>query len=118
MLSCCSYKGTNQNESFDIVFKNIIETSSDPTDIGNFKEIVLDAQTKRFIIENGHSRPKAKGPFAKNSDGRSFSEKYYFTVSKSGLKIERSWLCYSTILQKAYCRSCWLFGDRTSTYKL
>ncbi|KAE9534354.1 hypothetical protein AGLY_008444 [Aphis glycines] len=63
-----------------------------------------DAQTKRFIIENGHSRPKAKGPFAKNSD-----------VSKSGLKIERSWLCYSTILQKAYCRSCWLFGDRTST---
>ncbi|XP_025406286.1 zinc finger MYM-type protein 1-like [Sipha flava] len=115
MLSCCSYKGTNQNESFDIVFKNIIETSSDPTDIGHFKEIVLDAQTKRFIIENGHSKPKAKGPFAKNSDGRSFSEKYYFTVSKSGLKIERSWLCYSTILQKAYCRSCWLFGDRTST---
>ncbi|KAL5233484.1 hypothetical protein ACI65C_000894 [Semiaphis heraclei] len=95
MLSCCSYKGTNQNESFDIVFKNIIETSSDPTDIGHFKEIVLGAQTKRFIIENGHSRPKAKGPFAKNSDGRSFSEKYYFTVSKSGLKIERSWLCYS-----------------------
>ncbi|XP_060846403.1 zinc finger MYM-type protein 1-like [Rhopalosiphum padi] len=115
MLSCCSYKGTNQNKSFDIVFKNIIETSSDPTDIGHFKEIVLDAQTKRFIIENGHSRPKAKGPFAKNSDGRSFSEKYYLTVSKSGLKIERSWLCYSTILQKAYCRSCWLFGDRTST---
>ncbi|KAE9530014.1 hypothetical protein AGLY_011476 [Aphis glycines] len=101
MLSSCSYyKGTNQNKSFDIVFKNIIETSSDPTDIGHFKEIVLDAQTKRFIIENGHSRPKAKGPFAKNSDGRSFSEKYYFTVSKSGLKIERSWLCYSTILQK------------------
>lgn len=115
MLSCCSYKGTNQNKSFDIVFKNIIETSSDPTDIGHFKEIVLDAQTKRFIIENGHSRSKAKGPFAKNSDGRSFSKKYYFTVSKSGLKIERSWLCYSTILQKAYCRSCWLFGDRTST---
>ncbi|KAE9522395.1 hypothetical protein AGLY_017226 [Aphis glycines] len=116
MLSSCSYyKGTNQNKSFDIVFKNIIETSSDPTDIGHFKEIVLDAQTKRFIIENGYSRPKAKGPFAKNSDGRSFSEKYYFTVSKSGLKIERSWLCYSTILQKAYCRSCWLFGDRTST---
>ncbi|KAL5246194.1 hypothetical protein ACI65C_013602 [Semiaphis heraclei] len=75
MLSCCSYKGTNQNESFDIVFKNIIETSSDPTDIGHFKEIVLGAQTKRFIIENGLSRPKAKGPFAKNSDGRSFSEK-------------------------------------------
>jgi len=50
MLSCCSNKGTNQNKSFDIVFKNIIETSSNSTDIGNFKEIVLDAQTKRFII--------------------------------------------------------------------
>lgn len=37
MLSCCSYKGTNQNKSFDIVFKNIIETSSDLTDIGHFK---------------------------------------------------------------------------------
>lgn len=58
---------------------------------------------------------KLKGLSLKNSDGRSFSEKHYLTVSKSGLKTERSWLCYSTILQKAYCRSCWLFRDRTST---
>lgn len=39
-----------ENRSFDIIFKNIIETSSNPTGFGHFKEIVLDAQTKRFII--------------------------------------------------------------------
>ncbi|KAL4153767.1 hypothetical protein QTP88_001600 [Uroleucon formosanum] len=97
MLSCCSYKGTNQNESFDIVFKNIIETSSDPTDIGHFKEIVLDAQTKRFIIENGHSRPKAKGPFAKNSDGRSFSEKEKLG---SGKGENGNFICFIELLAK------------------
>jgi len=30
----------DKNNSFDMVFKNIIETSSDPTDIGHFKEMV------------------------------------------------------------------------------
>jgi len=94
----------DKNNSFDMVFKNIIETSSDPTDLGHFIDIILDVW-----------KPKSKGPFNANSDHRSFLEKYYFTVSKLGLKIERSWLCYSNILQKAYCRSCWLFGDRTST---
>jgi len=65
----------DKNNSFDMVFKNIIETYSDPTDLGHLIEIVLDAKTKRFIIKNGHSKPKSKGPFTKNSDGRSFSGK-------------------------------------------
>jgi len=112
---CFPSKGTNEIKSFDIVFKNIIETSFNPTNFGHFKEIVINAQTKQFIVENGHSRPKSKGPFAKHSDGRSFSEKYV-TVSKSGLKIERSWLGYSIIVQKSYYRSRWLLGDPTSIY--
>lgn len=52
-------------------------TSSNPMDIGHIKDIVLDARTKRFTIENGHSRSNSKGPFAKNLDGRSFSDLFY-----------------------------------------
>jgi len=33
-------KGMYKNKSFDMVLKNIIETSSDLTDLGHFKEIV------------------------------------------------------------------------------
>jgi len=32
-----------------------IETSSYPTDQGHLKKIVLDIQTKRFIVENGQT---------------------------------------------------------------
>ncbi|XP_026483029.1 zinc finger MYM-type protein 5-like [Ctenocephalides felis] len=78
------------------------------TDKGNF--IDLNDQVKRFIIENGHCRPK--GPFLKNSDNRSFSEKHYYIISKSGVKLERTWLSYSLKLQKAYCEPCWLFANR------
>ncbi|KAL4091843.1 hypothetical protein QTP88_026459 [Uroleucon formosanum] len=35
--------GMDKNNYFDMVFENI-ETSSDPTDLGHFKEIVLDAK--------------------------------------------------------------------------
>lgn len=33
-------------------------------------------------------------------------------MSKSGNKIPRNWLCYSIILNKIYCETCWLFADR------
>jgi len=75
-----SSKGMDKNISFNMVFKNIIETFSDPTDFGHLKEIVLDAQTKRFIIENGHGKPKSKGPITKNSVDRSFLEKYLLFI--------------------------------------
>lgn len=71
-----NYVFTNRNKSFNNVFKNIIETSVNPTSLRNFKRIDLGVQIKRSIIENGRSRPKAKGPFAQNSDGTSFSDKY------------------------------------------
>ncbi|XP_049306268.1 uncharacterized protein LOC125776757 [Bactrocera dorsalis] len=60
----------------------------------NFKE--LNDQVKRFVIENGHCKPK--GPFLRDSYNRSFLDKYYYTVSKSGVKLERTWLSYSLLL--------------------
>ncbi|XP_049310255.1 uncharacterized protein LOC125778068 [Bactrocera dorsalis] len=80
------------------------------TDKGNFKE--LNDQVKRFVIENGHCKPK--GPFLRDSNNRSFLDKYYYTVSKSGVKLERTWLSYSLLLQKAYCEPGWLFANRAS----
>jgi hypothetical protein len=99
---------TSLNIDLDISWENI-KSSSYQTNRGHFKGITVDEQIKRFIVENGHCRPKS--PFKKDMDGRSFSEEYYYTVSKSGLKIEKSWLCYSPLLQKAYCEP---FANRRS----
>lgn len=106
-------KSKNENVFFDILFKNVIKTSFYPTDICYFKEIVLDVQTKSFIVENGLSRPT--GNFVKNEKRRFFLEKYYSTISKSRIKIDHTWFCYFFLLQKAYCGSCRLFGDRRSS---
>lgn len=101
-------QGTSKNQKYFSV--NNIVSSPYVTDKGNFKE--LNDQVKRFVIENGHCKPK--GPFLKDSDNRYFLEKYYYIVPKSGVKIERTWLSYSLILQKAYCEPCWLFANRES----
>jgi hypothetical protein len=82
------------------------------TDRAHFNVDIADAQIKRFIVEHGPCRPK--GPFIRDAaqKQRCFSDNFYETSSKSGLKISRSWLCYSPILDKAYCQPCWLFSDR------
>jgi len=33
-------------------------------------------------------------------------------MSRTGIKIPRSWLCYSVDLNRVYCETCWLFADR------
>jgi hypothetical protein len=33
-------------------------------------------------------------------------------TTKAGIKVPRMWLCYSLVLNKVYCESCWLFADR------
>jgi len=63
------------------------------------------------MVENGPCRPS--GPFNRNASGRCFDESFYYTVSKAGLRILRSWLCYSPELQKCYCQPCWLFGHNS-----
>ena len=47
-------------------------------------------------------------------NNRCFSEGCYHTSTKAGIKLPRSWLCYSPKLDCAYCEPCWLFGDRSS----
>jgi len=45
------------------------------------------------------------------SSPRRFSADFYYALTKIGHKILRIWLCYSVVLQKAYCET-WLFADR------
>ena len=78
---------TTQSDSFLDIEK--LKSSPYVTDKGNFKE--LNHQVKRFVIENGHCKPK--GPFLRDSNNRSFLDKYYYTVSKSGVKLERTHGC-------------------------
>ena len=82
------------------------------TDRGHFEEDVSDVKVKRFIITTGSCKPS--GPFRRNQEHRCFSEGFYYTKTKAGIKLPRSWLCYSPKLDCAYCEPCWLFGDRSS----
>lgn len=103
-------QGTSENQSESYFSVNNSASSPYITDKGNFKE--LNDQVKRFVIENGHCKPK--GPFLKDIDNRPFLEKHDYIISKSGVKLERTWLSYSLILQKAYCEPSWLFANRAS----
>jgi len=106
----------NNTDDCDILLsKNmtIICTKQYPTDIANYIQNSvlrhLSVEDKQFIVEHGPCRPS--GPFSRNAVGRCFDESFYYTVSKAGLRISRSWLCYSPELHKCYCQPCWLFGD-------
>ena len=83
--------------------------ASFPTDRGNFEENVVDANVKRYILETGSCKPT--GPFPVTGS-RSFSNHYYTSVTKAGIKLPRSWLCYSPKLDCTYCEPCWLFANR------
>lgn len=85
-----------------------------PTDRGHFGENVLDASIKRYILTTGSCKPS--GPFPKNQHNRCFSDVFYHTNTKAGIKLPRNWLCYSPKLDCAYCEPCWLFGDRSSPH--
>lgn len=81
-----------------------------PTDRGLFEENINDI-LKRSILNFGPCKPTTN--FPSNIHGRQFSTQYYQVTMKSGLKIPRRWLCYSIVLDKAYCEICWLFANRT-----
>ncbi|XP_025200209.1 zinc finger MYM-type protein 5-like [Melanaphis sacchari] len=83
-----------------------------PTDRGHFNEDISDS-LKRSILLFGSCKPSIE--FEKDDKNRSFSLSYYNMITKTGLKIPRSWLCYSVILNKAYCESCWLFANRNNS---
>lgn len=81
-----------------------------PTDRGHHPD-VLDANMKRFILENGSCRPS--GPYPRDFKNRCFTENFFYAQTKAGLKIPVTWLCYSKKLNAAYCEVCWLFSDRS-----
>uniref|UniRef100_A0A673B287 TTF-type domain-containing protein n=1 Tax=Sphaeramia orbicularis TaxID=375764 RepID=A0A673B287_9TELE len=85
-----------------------------PTDRANFAENIQDANIKRYILKVGPCRPK--GPFPTDEDNRCFSESYYTSTTKVGMKIARSWMCYSPKLDCCYCEPCWLFASRNAPY--
>jgi len=79
-----------------------------PTDCGKFDEAVTDT-LKRSILKFGSCRPSIEFPRTEN---RCFSLHYYYMLTKGGLKIPRDWLCYSVLLDVAYCETCWALAIR------
>ncbi|KAF5281919.1 hypothetical protein FQR65_LT14445 [Abscondita terminalis] len=84
-----------------------------PTDIAHYPQN-LTTEMKKFILKYEPCKPKE--PFPKNLKNRSFSEVYYSTFSKSGIKINRQWLCYSATLDVVYCEPCWLFSTTKNNW--
>ncbi|KAL4126127.1 hypothetical protein QTP88_010356 [Uroleucon formosanum] len=86
-----------------------------PTDRGKFFDNITDSNLKKQIIAYGPCKPTnkylLKNVSLKNS-GRSFSIDYYHLTSMTGMKIPRQWLCFSVIMSKVYCETCWLFANR------
>ncbi|XP_025191680.1 zinc finger MYM-type protein 1-like [Melanaphis sacchari] len=86
-----------------------------PTDRGKFSDNITDSNLKKQIIAYGPCKPTnkylLKNVSLKNS-GRSFSIDYYHLTTITGMKIPRQWLCFSVIMSKVYCETCWLFANR------
>lgn len=90
-----------------------------PTDRGHFPETLTSSSLKKQIILYGPCKPSDNYVFCSKSmvtDGKSnprhFSSDYYYALTKMGSKVPRVWLCYSVVLEKTYCETCWLFADR------
>lgn len=71
-----------------------------------------DAKTKSYIIATGSCRPTKPFPRDERQGNRCFSATYYTTTTKAGIRLLRTWLCYSPTLDCAYCEPCWLFAYR------
>ncbi|CAH0552959.1 unnamed protein product [Brassicogethes aeneus] len=101
------------------VEESSISTSSEvleiSTDLGKFINKKLNDTEKRLILDKGPL--KTPGPFPKDphQDHRSFSETYYVSTSKYG-PVDRFWICYSKMLDAAYCQPCWLFASQKNVW--
>jgi len=91
-----------------------------PTDRGHFQNITISSNLKKQILSYGPCKPSINFPsnniFSDENEtmksSRHFSKDYYYMTTKAGVKVPRMWLCYSLVLNKVYCESCWLFADR------
>jgi hypothetical protein len=87
-----------------------------PTDRGNFQNITISSNLKKQIVSYGPCKSSINIIFSDEYKtmkySRYFSKDYYYMTTKAGVKVPRMWLCYSLVLNKVYCESCWLFVDR------
>lgn len=115
---------TAKNDSVDASAQPTGEESSISTspevleisnDLGKFVNKKLNDTEKRLIVDKGPLKPP--GPFPKDphQDNRSFSATYYVSTSTYG-PVDRFWICYSKILDAAYCQPCWLFATQTNVW--
>lgn len=95
--------------TFILDFDGLNLTLKYPSDRGNFEGEICTS-LKKSILLFGPCKPSIK--FPKNHVNRCFSTDYYYITTKTGIRIPRLWLCYSLILDKAYCEFCWLFANR------
>lgn len=84
------------------------------SDLALYSDKIIDSKMKENILKIGSCKPQHN--FAKDEKGRSFSSSYYSFIAKTGLRVERIWLCYSPRLNAAYCEACWLFADRNDKH--
>lgn len=85
------------------------------TDLGNFLNKELNDELRRLIISSQSCRPQGPFPRDPKQEGRRFSESYYNIQTKYGA-VPRRWLCYSKILDAAYCEPCWLFSCKKNQW--
>ena len=87
-----------------------------PTDRGLYITLPPDAKTKSYIIATGSCRLTGPFPRDKKQGNGCFSEKYYTTTTKAGIKLPQPWQCFFPTLDCAYCEPCWLFADRRAPF--
>lgn len=85
------------------------------TDLGNFLDKELNDELRKLIISSQPSRPGRPFPRDPKQEGRKFSDAYYNIQTKYGI-VPRLWLCYSKILDSAYCEPCWLFSSKKNQW--
>ena len=81
-----------------------------PTDRALFTRNV-SSELRELILNYGPCRPQGPFPINKEFGRLIFSEKHCSLIS-GGVKIERLWLCFSSIMKRPYCQICWLYGKR------
>lgn len=88
--------------------------------INSSQNIELKTTSQKILFNLGEKRKqiyhfwaKRKRSFLGERGSACFDDAFYYTVSKTGLHILRSWLCYSPELHKFYCHLCWRFGENS-----
>ena len=61
-------------------------------------------------IAAGPQQPERPFPKDPLQSSRLFSTNYYHYVTQLGLKLRTYCLCYSSSMDRVYCRPCWLFS--------